>query len=676
MPLPLPNLDDRTWAELVDEGRALIPLYAPEWTDHNVHDPGITLVELFALLAEMDIYQLNRIPERHRRKFLALVGLRPERPSPARTVVSFTTKKRYDQEVLPATLEIEGNDPFGRPTRLRTLEEVYVVAAELRALQLRDHNGFHDLTRRWRNGEQLQIFGDNPAPGVALYLGISPALPTKVPISLFFSLVGPQAGEEERARIVQELVAQKAACRAPDAIVTCEKSFPPSVETASDILLPHHSVRTVWEFLAGKDEWRRLEAVKDEVEDGTRAFTLSGRVLITLPTAMAGARLGQVDSDFFYLRCRFLAGAYDEAPMLANLALHGVAAEQAVPPDLEPEQLGVGTGTPRQQFTTSQKPVVETSFRLFTFEDGYRREWRLVWDFDASARNDLHFLLDPTLGQVSFGDGEKGRVVPSEIRIEARYLATRAEAGNLAAGTITKLAKSNHNRSLKVDANSLDVNNPVPATRGAAAEPLVHAEGRAVELMQQPTRAVTLSDYEWFAKRTPGVRLARAEAKANLHPGFPCLKAPGMIAVLVLPFLPAGRPVPSKGLLEEVAAYLHTRRILGTRVEVFGPTYVDVVVQARVQGFPGTSATALASRITAGLNRFFDPLEGGSDRNGWPFGRDVFRSEVLQVIGETEGVDHVLAMELIANGGEPQCGNVCVGPAGLVAGGQHKIEVM
>src|SRR5436190_8033050 len=92
MPLPLPNLDDRRWADLVEEGRAVVPLYAPEWSDHNVHDAGITFVELFALLAEMDIYQLNQIPDRHKRKFLALVGIHPEPPRPARTVVTFLPK--------------------------------------------------------------------------------------------------------------------------------------------------------------------------------------------------------------------------------------------------------------------------------------------------------------------------------------------------------------------------------------------------------------------------------------------------------------------------------------------------------------------------------------------------------------------------------------------------------
>jgi hypothetical protein len=61
MPLEIPNLDNRRWADLVEEARALIPRVAPRWTDHNVHDPGMTFIELFAWLAEMQLYQLNRV---------------------------------------------------------------------------------------------------------------------------------------------------------------------------------------------------------------------------------------------------------------------------------------------------------------------------------------------------------------------------------------------------------------------------------------------------------------------------------------------------------------------------------------------------------------------------------------------------------------------------------------
>lgn len=74
MPLPVPNLDDRTFDQLVTEGRSLIPRYTQEWTNHNPSDPGITLLELFAYLTEAAIFQLNQVPEASVERFLALVG--------------------------------------------------------------------------------------------------------------------------------------------------------------------------------------------------------------------------------------------------------------------------------------------------------------------------------------------------------------------------------------------------------------------------------------------------------------------------------------------------------------------------------------------------------------------------------------------------------------------------
>lgn len=81
MPLTLPNLDDRRYADLVEEARTLIPGYAPEWTNHNPSDPGITLIELFAWLSEMLIYRLNRVSDDNLRRFLKLLNGKDWEPS-------------------------------------------------------------------------------------------------------------------------------------------------------------------------------------------------------------------------------------------------------------------------------------------------------------------------------------------------------------------------------------------------------------------------------------------------------------------------------------------------------------------------------------------------------------------------------------------------------------------
>jgi predicted phage baseplate assembly protein len=217
---------------------------------------------------------------------------------------------------------------------------------------------------------------------------------------------------------------------------------------------------------------------------------------------------------------------------------------------------------------------------------------------------------------------------------------------------------------------------PVPTEGGAAAETLAHATGRAIEARESSLRAVTLRDYEALALRTPGTRVARAAARANIRPGFACASAAGHIAVVIVPDAGSSRPVPSQGLSAVVSRSLQRRRIVGTRVEVMAPEYVEIAVHATVAAFPRVNAEDVRARAVAALNRFLDPLHGGPDGTGWPFGRDVYRAELLEILDGTEGIDHVESLRLVANGCGGQCGNVCLPANGLVAVGRHAIEVV
>jgi hypothetical protein len=74
MPIPLPDLDDLTYAELLDEARTLLPSLAPAWTNHNPSDPGMALVELFAWLAEMVAWRAGQLPDDSVGAFLRLLN--------------------------------------------------------------------------------------------------------------------------------------------------------------------------------------------------------------------------------------------------------------------------------------------------------------------------------------------------------------------------------------------------------------------------------------------------------------------------------------------------------------------------------------------------------------------------------------------------------------------------
>ena len=87
--LPEIELDDRGFQELVSEARTRIARRCPEWTEHNVSDPGITLIELFAWMTEMTTYRLNRVPDKIYVQLLELLGVPLRPPTPARTHIRF-----------------------------------------------------------------------------------------------------------------------------------------------------------------------------------------------------------------------------------------------------------------------------------------------------------------------------------------------------------------------------------------------------------------------------------------------------------------------------------------------------------------------------------------------------------------------------------------------------------
>jgi len=722
MSILLPNLDDRRWGDLVEQGRALIPLYAPEWTDHNASDPGITLMELLAWIAETDVYRLNRITEREKRQLLQLMAVRPEPPRPSRVVVEARVTSGPSPVALPESLEWTGKSLNGSHVAFQSTAAIEVVTSRLSALQRRDASGFHNATAAWLRRDPIPVFGDDPVPGAELYLGFDQPLPTNHWTQLYFSVAGVKAGFDERRRLLADT--------------------PPTAQSGAQPPV-HHSVRTAWEYLAdhaGSARWAPLE-----FDDRTRSFTLSGAVLLRPGHAMKAQTVGLVPEAGYYVRCRLTGGAFDDAPRAERVLLNGVELVQAAPVwqtwpiaagadvsgpvtpgatvtlQLEMQHgtisklavtaapagasssndptflilgyvppttaaagslttqaalAGAGAGEPEQTITLGRRPAVEETIRLYSLEGTKWRAWKRVDDLGASSRTDSDFRFDPTEGELAFGDGERGRTPPAGCLLFAFYDVTRAEAGT---AQVSGIAESPRNRVLLSDPSVIgrvSVDQQIVSLAGQPAETLAHAVGRAIELREARLRAVTVEDFEAIARDTPGARIARVIARPNVYPGLDCVSAPGVVTVVVLPWLPQGRPTPSPGLIERVATRLERRRTIGTRVIVTGPRYLEVAVRARIRPFDGVDTRRLGNRIAEALDAFFDPLMGGPDGKGWPLGRDVYRSEVLQVIDETPGVDHVLSLELVADGCAPTCGNVCLRPTWLVAAGAHQMEVL
>src|SRR5438132_12841556 len=89
MALPVPSLDDRRFQDLVDDAKRMVQQRCPEWSDHNVSDPGVTLIETFAFMVDQLLWRLNRVPDRVYVTFLELLGMRLYPPSAARAELTF-----------------------------------------------------------------------------------------------------------------------------------------------------------------------------------------------------------------------------------------------------------------------------------------------------------------------------------------------------------------------------------------------------------------------------------------------------------------------------------------------------------------------------------------------------------------------------------------------------------
>jgi predicted phage baseplate assembly protein len=126
--IPVPNLDDRTHKEIVEEAKRLIPQYCPEWTNFNPSDPGITLIELFAWMTEMVIYRLNKVTDKNYIAFLNLMGVRLQPPQPARALLQFKLVEKgpptWIHAGTPVSTQVTGRE---EPVVFETADNIQVT---------------------------------------------------------------------------------------------------------------------------------------------------------------------------------------------------------------------------------------------------------------------------------------------------------------------------------------------------------------------------------------------------------------------------------------------------------------------------------------------------------------------------------------------------------------------
>lgn len=641
----------------------MIPRYCPEWTDHNVSDPGVALIELFAWMTDLLLYRVNQVPDALYVKFLELIGVRLDPPRAARAPVTFYLSAPQPTDVtIPTDTEVATIRTETNPAIIFTAETALVIhppdllGAFTRGAGAPGGGAWlaHDLRQLALPGQEIAIFSPQPAPGDAFYLAL----------------------RQDHSQHVLALV------------LGCELAGGAGVDPTNPPL--------AWEvWQGGAARWAPCIVEYD----GTGGFNQSGEVIMHVPAMAEGEFGGQ---RAYWLRCRLTEaqagpGAYRVSPKLERLRVEArggtVGARHAV--TITDELVGQSDGTAGQSFALLYTPILarDPGRDHLTVEPpgGPAEQWAEVADFADSAADDRHFTLDSLDGTLTLGpsllqpDGTVyrfGAVPPkgSTLRF-SRYQHGGGVGGNVPKGVLAVLKSS--------IPYVTRVTNREAALGGRNAQGLDDAKLRAPQTLRTRTRAVTADDYEYLARQVPGV--ARASCLApGAQPAAPTDPRPGQIFVLVVPqtggdsagAIPPDQLNLSAELRAAVLAYLDDRRLLGTTLDVQPPQYlrvsVDVTLHLPERRDPAADAEAIRRAETA-LYGYLNPFTGGPAGDGWPFGRDLHLSEVYGLLQRLPAIEFVEEVRItIADGG----GAAQVVPARLavprhavICSGQHRVSV-
>ncbi len=666
MALTAPVLDDRKFQDIVDEAKKRIPHYCKEWTDHNVSDPGVTLIELFAWMTEMLLYRLNQVPDLHYIKFLDMLGITLKEPIPAKAPVTFWLTGAQDTPVLisagteVASTQTETQDPIifttdkdfrVLPPKLGRVLNRVAASGRQRGKQYLDQN----LRRLVSGFEGFDVFSQVPQVGDAVYFGFENNLSYH--------------------------------------ILTLNFDCDPAGGAGVDPTLPPY----VWEASSADEELRWEEC---ELEfDTTKALNSAGSFQLHMP------KMGKYSvnkQSYYWVRLRIKEiSEYDErqgvqpyhiSPKIrqASIVSMGGTVPTSHSERIRDEFVERSDGAAGQNYHLQNTPIIgreKGEYLEVQVEGEPPQQWGEAPDFASSDAYDRHYTLDSVSGEIRFGPAIRqpdgtiklyGAIPPRGSNLVfKKYHRGGGEQGNVQASIINTLRTS--------IPYIAQVRNREPAWGGLDAESLESAMMRGPALLRSRDRAVTESDFEFLARQALPAAIGRVKT-LQPRPAEAGRVAPGQIYVLVIPrvMTPDYYIAPEELELREqdvtrLSDYLDERRLLTIQVDVRPPAYRWVAVKTQLRASPGVPADDVEAEVLSRLYRYLNPLTGGNSGNGWPFGRDLFVSDVYQSLQGIPNIQFVRNVEMY----EASPGGAADGKAletlevlthGVIASGIHEVE--
>lgn len=712
MPITPPAIDNRRFAQLVEDTLARASVHTPEWTNFNQSDPGVTLVQLFSFLTENLLYRANLVPERNYLKFLELLRIPLAPASAAQGLVAFANERGAARtETLASDLEVRaGAVPFRTQLGLDVLPVEARVYFKRRidapSAELLDYYRLLYASYQQAFPSDVQLYETVALdPKVVDSVDLNTTSDRALWIGLFArrnDVAG--SGTDPWKDIRDELGGRTLTLGIVPALDAVSAQLLPAGQAQASSLLRFDVPSVQADLRLPRDAsdrpaptWRRLEP-RTEVD----LLSVPGVVQLPLPEASQLNMWQDVDP--------LEGGVGDMPPTLDDAALGGrlitwlrVRADGAAQARIRwaginaapvrqferivGEPLADGDGRPDQTRRLARAPVLKDSVAVVTrTRDDVPLHWREIDDLASAApevpvadprsssrelacnldsgATDV-FELDPESGELRFGDGLRGRRLPLGARVFASYAFCAGARGNVAASAINNAPQL---------PSGFTVGNPVQTWGGADAETVEAGKKQVRRHLQHRDRLVSVEDIESVAYRAPGVRIGRIEVLPAFHPDLAPSEpgsAPGAITVMAIPAEDPGQPDAPRAdrlFLNALCRHLDPRRLVTTELVVRGASYKGLWISVGIEAAAGYSVAQVVDDVKRRLREVLAPVgpAGGAPRDtplftprvddparGWPL-RTAVASRVL--LAETARVSGVVSVAdvLLAEGEQPE----------------------
>jgi hypothetical protein len=663
MPLIPPVLDDRSYDDLVQEMLANIPAHTPEWTNPQPGDPGRTLVELFAWLADTILYRANLIPEKQRIAFLKLLG---ETMQPAAAATGILSLSLDPASVAPVA--IASGAKVSGAVNFETLSEIDILPVTAQAYI------------------KVPLTAAQQAASMPLLAGLKklynlstlPAGYTTTPV--FANNLGDPNGIDvvngtTDSSLWLALLVSKPENLAPvlNALGQGENilniGFVPSLSVPGlfSEVGPPAAVQAGWQMSQPPPPPGQpiVYTPLKVLGDTTQSLTQPGVIQLLVPqSGVIGAPANNVRSDpqagvgmkppridDVSITSRLLTWVRLTAQSSLSVSWLGANAVQIDQrTTYNSIVIGVSDGSANQVFALPQSQIDPGTFVLQVDMPGYGfLAWQQVDDLSVLQGPTMAYVLDPEAGTVTFGNQLQGMIVPAGRRVRVQTMrAGGGSAGNLPASSLTSIQAFDLS-GVQVP-QTITVQQPIATSGGADPETLDSAQERIPSLLQNQSRAVTAADYSNLAQNVPGANVARVEVLPLFMPQTRTSNVPGVVSVMVIPSKSGVlNPCPraDRPTLETVYQYLDPSRPVTAEMYVIASEYVGLGIAVGVEVKSGFGLLQVSQAVETALRSYLWPLApGGVDNTGWPLGRNVRNLELEVVVSQVPGVIEVNGINL------------------------------